>query len=251
MVHEGVSDTSDLSVFFSDEGAVTYSVHRGQQDFFSVDPTTGSLSVDASSADVGTHDFRLRVTDAAGQHTTRTFSIIVLPLDTAGTTGGSGTDETDTDSTPRTSGLSETEAEEGIETGEEAEESTANSGEASQSAAEQVATEFFELWNHLSAANAGAGENVEIDQFAVDQGDSTRAQSLSSNAGTAGLLATGFSLGYLLWLARSGFLLSTVLSALPAWRNIDPLPVLGSLSDTADDDDDPEDKSLSERTERD
>lgn len=42
-------------------------------------------------------------------------------------------------------------------------------------------------------------------------------------------VSTGFSVGYVIWLIRSGALLSTVLSSLPAWQFIDPLPVLGTL----------------------
>jgi hypothetical protein len=50
-------------------------------------------------------------------------------------------------------------------------------------------------------------------------------------------LSAGLSVGYVVWLARSGVILSSVLSSLPAWRLIDPLPVLGTLAATADDDD--------------
>lgn len=46
-------------------------------------------------------------------------------------------------------------------------------------------------------------------------------------SGTTTVTAS-FSLGYAIWLLRSGVLLSTALSALPAWRFIDPLPVLMS-----------------------
>ena len=48
---------------------------------------------------------------------------------------------------------------------------------------------------------------------------------------------TGFSVGYIIWLLRGGILLSSVLSSLPAWRNIDPLPVLSSFSSSTDEDD--------------
>ena len=34
---------------------------------------------------------------------------------------------------------------------------------------------------------------------------------------------TGMSVGYVLWIARSGVLLSSVLSSMPAWRLIDPI----------------------------
>jgi len=41
-------------------------------------------------------------------------------------------------------------------------------------------------------------------------------------------VSTGLSIGYVAWLIRSGVLLSTVLSSLPAWHFVDPLPVLGT-----------------------
>ncbi len=44
--------------------------------------------------------------------------------------------------------------------------------------------------------------------------------------GSSIAVATGLSAGYVLWLIRGGVLLSTALSSLPAWRFIDPLPVL-------------------------
>ncbi|BBB25813.1 outer membrane adhesin like protein [Amphritea japonica ATCC BAA-1530] len=47
-------------------------------------------------------------------------------------------------------------------------------------------------------------------------------------------ISSGLSVGYVIWLARSGVLLSSVLTALPAWRFIDPLPILATLS--SDDD---------------
>lgn len=50
-------------------------------------------------------------------------------------------------------------------------------------------------------------------------------------------VTAGLSAGYVVWLARSGILLSSVLSSLPAWRFIDPLPVLsGAQAEGVDDD---------------
>jgi hypothetical protein len=40
---------------------------------------------------------------------------------------------------------------------------------------------------------------------------------------------TGLSIGYVLWLIRGGLLLSSLLSSLPAWRFVYPLPVLAHL----------------------
>jgi hypothetical protein len=42
-------------------------------------------------------------------------------------------------------------------------------------------------------------------------------------------VSSGLSVGYVVWLIRGGVLMSTVLSSLPAWRLIDPLPVLAYM----------------------
>ena len=55
--------------------------------------------------------------------------------------------------------------------------------------------------------------------------------------GSSFTLSSGLSVGYLLWLIRGGTLMGSVLSSLPAWRLVDPLPVLGSLGEGLDDDD--------------
>lgn len=50
-------------------------------------------------------------------------------------------------------------------------------------------------------------------------------------------LSLGLSLVYVLWLIRGGILMGSYLSALPAWRVLDPLPVLSRVDDEADEDD--------------
>ena len=55
-------------------------------------------------------------------------------------------------------------------------------------------------------------------------------------------LSTSLSVGYVAWLARSGALLSSVLTSLPAWQFVDPAPVLAFVKKNADEDD--EDDSL-------
>jgi len=55
--------------------------------------------------------------------------------------------------------------------------------------------------------------------------------------GSSFTISSGLSVGYLLWLIRGGTLMGSVLSSLPAWRLVDPLPVLGSLGDDLDGDD--------------
>jgi hypothetical protein len=60
---------------------------------------------------------------------------------------------------------------------------------------------------------------------------------------TAASAAAGMSLsvGYVVWMLRGGVLVSTLLSSLPAWRFIDPLPVLGRIDDEDDSDGDTDD----------
>ena len=53
--------------------------------------------------------------------------------------------------------------------------------------------------------------------------------------GGAVSVSTGLSIGYVIWLVRGGLLLGSVLTSLPAWRVIDPLPVLGSINGNEND----------------
>lgn len=53
-------------------------------------------------------------------------------------------------------------------------------------------------------------------------------------------LSLGVSLVYVLWLIRGGVLLGSYLSAMPAWRLLDPLPVLARRGDEEEDEDDEE-----------
>ena len=55
------------------------------------------------------------------------------------------------------------------------------------------------------------------------------------------VVTTGFSVGYVLWLARGGALLASLASAIPAWTSVDPLPVLSNYKGRAGKDGDPED----------
>ena len=51
----------------------------------------------------------------------------------------------------------------------------------------------------------------------------------------------GLSVAYVLWLVRSGVLVGSLLSSLPAWRVLDPLPVLARDGEVDEDDDDDDD----------
>jgi hypothetical protein len=49
--------------------------------------------------------------------------------------------------------------------------------------------------------------------------------------GSAIVMSTGLSVGYVIWLVRGGMLLSSLLSSLPAWQLLDPLPILSRRKD--------------------
>ncbi len=74
--------------------------------------------------------------------------------------------------------------------------------------------------------------------------DTSQAEAVLERTIIVSSVATGagMSVGYVLWLLRGGLLLSSLLTSLPAWRFVDPLPVLGRLQD--DDDEDLDDDSV-------
>ena len=45
-------------------------------------------------------------------------------------------------------------------------------------------------------------------------------------AGTASVVVMGLSVGYFVWAIRAGWLISSLLSSIPPWRIVDPLPIL-------------------------
>ncbi|MEQ1830449.1 MAG: cadherin domain-containing protein, partial [Pirellula sp.] len=62
--------------------------------------------------------------------------------------------------------------------------------------------------------------------------------SLPIPLGAATGVASSLSVGYVIWLLRSGYIVAGVMAQLPAWGLIDPLPILSQLDDLDDDDDD-------------
>ncbi len=56
--------------------------------------------------------------------------------------------------------------------------------------------------------------------------------------GSAIAASTGLSAGYVIWLLRSGALISSLLSSLPAWQLADPLAILVGAKRSSDEDDD-------------
>jgi hypothetical protein len=60
---------------------------------------------------------------------------------------------------------------------------------------------------------------------------------LQVDAAGAALVSSGLSVGYVLWLARGGVLVASVMSSVPAWSSVDPLPVLARAQKKSEGDD--------------
>jgi len=101
----------------------------------------------------------------------------------------------------------------------------------------------FELDNAVYNSSAPvaleAGLVRALDQIRDQKEEDTLIENLTLSASTG--VAASMSVGYVAWLLRGGVLLSSVLSQLPAWRFIDPLPV---FSYWGKHDEDEEDESL-------
>jgi hypothetical protein len=87
-----------------------------------------------------------------------------------------------------------------------------------------------------------AGE-VELTEEIESLRETLREQDEIQSRGTVALAAGSLSmtLAYLLWLVRGGALVASALSALPAWRILDPLPVLSRVTDDDEDEADEDD----------
>ena len=47
--------------------------------------------------------------------------------------------------------------------------------------------------------------------------------------GTSTAVVAGLSIGYVVWLTRGGLLIASLVSSIPVWRLVDPIPVLASI----------------------
>lgn len=95
---------------------------------------------------------------------------------------------------------------------------------------------FDQNESHSLLENSSFQQGLDtVRQSIIDQ--STTEQIVIGSSVT---VTTGVSIGYVLWLIRGSVLLSTVLSSLPAWRLIDPLPVLGGMLDSSNSEEDEE-----------
>jgi hypothetical protein len=81
-----------------------------------------------------------------------------------------------------------------------------------------------------------------LDQLREGMQEQSRTDALVVATTTAASL--GLSVGYVLWLLRGGVLITSMLSSLPAWRLVDPLPILGRLDEDDEEDEDDSIESL-------
>ena len=63
--------------------------------------------------------------------------------------------------------------------------------------------------------------------------------------GSSIAVTSGLSVGYVLWLTRGGLLIASLLSSLPAWRLIDPIPILAQIGLDEETDEDEEESLVS------
>ena len=77
------------------------------------------------------------------------------------------------------------------------------------------------LWDDLDELEELVEESGHFQQLAIGS--------------TLGI-TSGLSAGYVIWLIRGGYLVSSLLAQMPAWQFIDPLPVLEYLNNEQDDD---------------
>ncbi|MDB5863905.1 MAG: hypothetical protein JWO70_1711 [Betaproteobacteria bacterium] len=87
------------------------------------------------------------------------------------------------------------------------------------------------------AENRDLGRALDMLRDGLDEQSRIEATAAAASAS----VGVSLSVGYVVWLLRGGVVLSSLLSSLPAWRMVDPLPVLGRMDD---EDDDESDESL-------
>jgi len=97
-----------------------------------------------------------------------------------------------------------------------------------------VQSVFPALIESLALLNQGQ-YSKDIAQ-AVQSIKDTRPNLSAAIVGGTAAVSTGLSVGYVIWTLRSGILMTGLLSSLPAWRFIDPLPILSGRVNVDDED---------------
>jgi len=89
--------------------------------------------------------------------------------------------------------------------------------------------EFGRGPRHLSFGTQASAVRSDAWVQALDQAREAAAQPIIAHHRlmTSSIVITGgMSVGYVMWLLRGGLLLGSMLSSLPAWQAVDPLPIL-------------------------
>ena len=94
----------------------------------------------------------------------------------------------------------------------------------------------FRLAQIVSSAVQQSGFEHALDKAREDAQEQVAQEERVVSSAIMG--STGLSVGYLVWLLRSGALISSLLSSLPAWRTLDPFPVLSNMGEEDEDEDD-------------
>jgi len=101
----------------------------------------------------------------------------------------------------------------------------------------------FQLFGSTAVADRAGGSAWktsglmgDLDRIRDDVGEQAELEHWASGSIAVG--SFGLTVGYVLWLLRGGALVASLLSSLPAWRLIDPLPVLSRVDDEEDLDED-------------
>ena len=89
-----------------------------------------------------------------------------------------------------------------------------------------------ELFASAQAQDSGmyASLTQDFEKRQLDSEETTAAS--RAVVGSSLALTTGVSIGYFLYLLRGGAIMASMLTSLPAWRFVDPLPILTSLDDS-------------------
>ncbi len=80
--------------------------------------------------------------------------------------------------------------------------------------------------NRAAQSDVAQGSQLWEDINVMDHKLMSQANTQEFVVGTALTVSTGFTVGYVIWMLRSGMLLTSLIAQMPAWRLVDPLIVL-------------------------
>ena len=88
----------------------------------------------------------------------------------------------------------------------------------------------------LLSSRSGAALVAQLDQLRSEVTEAQQAPAMT--VVSTALVSGGVSVGYAIWLLRGGVLMASLMSAVPAWAGMDPLPVLAQVRREGGEDDD-------------